>query len=309
MFVYPRQLVLKTCGTTTILMAVPEILKIAASVGLHVDDVFYNRQNFFFPDKQLHPHRSFQDEVKALDNYFRNGSAYIVGKINGNHWNFYNAEKKQNISEINKEEDVTFEILMTGLDSELMVPFYHDGKTTSAAKSTQKSGISELFPGAKVDDYVFEPYGYSMNGLLGSGYFTIHVTPQENCSFASFETNIILKDYTALAAKVLDCFRPKRFILTLMGNRASMQNLQKGDDDDGDDLLQAAKGDNAKPGLAVDSLCDRGFQAEDDILLKFEHYDLIFLQFRPKSTGKIKQPSSMEHDNAAAKGSPETSVR
>eukprot|EP00467_Chlorarachnion_reptans_P019486 CAMPEP_0114500392 /NCGR_PEP_ID=MMETSP0109-20121206/7938_1 /TAXON_ID=29199 /ORGANISM="Chlorarachnion reptans, Strain CCCM449" /LENGTH=364 /DNA_ID=CAMNT_0001678047 /DNA_START=255 /DNA_END=1349 /DNA_ORIENTATION=+ len=267
MFVYPRQLVLKTCGTTTLLEAVPELLKIAKSVGLAVQDVFYNRQNFFFPDKQLHPHRSFSDEVKVLDSYFRNGSAYVVGKVNGNHWNFYNAEKKQILSEINKVEDVTFEMLLTGLNPKLMKPFYFNPQMTSK-EATSRSKIDLLFPGAKIDDFIFEPYGYSMNGLLGDGYFTIHITPQENCSFASFETNIVLEDYTDLALKILKVFHPKRFILTLMGNRASLSKLKKVRDEN----------DYGKSGLDAKRLCNLGFRIDDDILLKFEHYDLVFLQ-------------------------------
>jgi hypothetical protein len=30
-----------------------------------VDDVFYNRQNYFFPEKQLNPHKSFQVRVRV----------------------------------------------------------------------------------------------------------------------------------------------------------------------------------------------------------------------------------------------------
>ena len=30
----------------------------------------------------------------------------------------------------------------------------------------QKSGIDQIFPGMKIDDYLFHPCGYSMNGIL-----------------------------------------------------------------------------------------------------------------------------------------------
>ena len=30
----------------------------------------------------------------------------------------------------------------------------------------QKSGIDQLVPNMKIDDYLFEPCGYSMNGVL-----------------------------------------------------------------------------------------------------------------------------------------------
>ena len=36
----------------------------------------------------------------------------------------------------------------------------------SAHNILQKSGIAELIPGTMIDDYLFDPCGYSMNGLL-----------------------------------------------------------------------------------------------------------------------------------------------
>lgn len=57
----------------------------------------------------------------------------------------------------------------------------------SAKHTTAASGISSLLPNAKIDDYVFEPCGYSMNGLEGDGFSTIHITPEEAFSYASLE--------------------------------------------------------------------------------------------------------------------------
>ena len=57
----------------------------------------------------------------------------------------------------------------------------------SAAATTAASGIGALLPGAAIDDYVFEPCGYSMNGVDGAAFTTIHVTPEEGFSYASVE--------------------------------------------------------------------------------------------------------------------------
>lgn len=48
-----------------------------------------------------------------------------------------------------------------------------------------------------------------MNGLAEGGFFTIHITPEAHCSYASFETNIVVSDYTKLIQSVLRVFRPK----------------------------------------------------------------------------------------------------
>ncbi|KAJ9139356.1 Adenosylmethionine decarboxylase [Pleurostoma richardsiae] len=105
MFVFPHKIILKTCGTTTLLLGLKRLLRIAAAdagfpfhnAGSLKDDaalatpyrVFYSRKNFLFPDKQRGPHRSWSDEVKFLDTLFEEGSAYLVGKMNGDHWYLY----------------------------------------------------------------------------------------------------------------------------------------------------------------------------------------------------------------------------
>lgn len=300
MFIYDRQLVLKTCGTTTLLNALPRILEIAASVSFTVADVFYNRQNFFFPERQLHPHRSFADEMRTLDRFFKGGSAYTVGRLNGNHWNFYNAEEKQLMSQITAEDDVTFEMLMTNLDPAKMAPFYHDAKATPR-QATRRAGLDKLFPDCTIDDHVFEPFGYSMNALVGSNYMTFHVTPQRSCSFASFETNIVLQDYTALLMRVLACFNPKRLIVTMLGNRPSMMKMKK--------LGTSSALTDRRRGLDMDELEKRGYKISDDILLKFEHYNLVFLELcntgAPASSSNHTSPRPMP---CAAKTDREDSV-
>jgi S-adenosylmethionine decarboxylase len=82
----------------------------------------------------------------------------------------------------------------------------------------QRSGIADLIPDAIFDDFLFDPCGYSVNGVRGKHYFTIHVTPQEPCSFASFETNILLDDYNELVKKVVNVFKPGHFSTTLFNN-------------------------------------------------------------------------------------------
>jgi S-adenosylmethionine decarboxylase len=65
MFVYSNRLILKTCGTTTLLHAVPCILKIAAKYCnfTQIDAIFYSRKSFLFPERQEFPHGSWNDEV------------------------------------------------------------------------------------------------------------------------------------------------------------------------------------------------------------------------------------------------------
>ena len=105
MFVFPHKLVLKTCGTTTLLCGLPRMLELAAlEAGFpHVKAdlpggvpaaatpyrIFYSRKNYLYPNQQRGPHRSWRDEVRYLDKMFLGGSAYTIGKMNGEHWYLY----------------------------------------------------------------------------------------------------------------------------------------------------------------------------------------------------------------------------
>jgi S-adenosylmethionine decarboxylase len=51
---------------------------------------------------------------------------------------------------------------------------------------------------------------------------TIHITPEPEYSYVSFESNIPLTSYLGVIQKVLDTFQPGKFILTIFANRVIM---------------------------------------------------------------------------------------
>ena len=65
-----------------------------------------------------------------------------------------------------------------------------------------------MLPGFEIDDFTFEPNGYSLNALNGKQYLTIHVTPQPENSYVSVETNLPLQKILALPLSIL---KPKYF--------------------------------------------------------------------------------------------------
>jgi len=141
LFVWEQKIILKTCGTTTLLRALPMILQLGRDCGFTIlGDVFYSRRNFFSQPKQLAPHSSFSDEVQCLDNIF-DGSAYVLGKTNGDHWYLYLTDNNELIENrllergplrslnvlkttVASDPDFTLEILMTKLDTKTMEQFF-----------------------------------------------------------------------------------------------------------------------------------------------------------------------------------------
>eukprot|EP00741_Cyanophora_paradoxa_P002691 tig00000615_g2611.t1 len=219
LFVYRHKVILKTCGTTVLLNTIPKVLEFAGQIGAKVEFVRFCRSNFNFPGEQPFPHSSFDDEVAFLDQYFE-GASYILGPLNGNRWNLYIADYTKSPEQGEIEQQL--EIQMGDLDPEVMKAFFKTDPSVTPKMVTESSGIGALFkPGTLIDDYVFEPCGYSMNGLFGKSYYTIHITPESHCSYVSFETNLPEPDYTDLINRVIDTFKPGKLSVTLFADDRS----------------------------------------------------------------------------------------
>lgn len=390
MFVFPHKLILKTCGTTTLLLGLEKLLTIAAKalaglntsasfvklsgaesdanasadaksddsdldndeattamsdssfiqerqLGSIVKHAFYSRKSFMFPERQKGPHRDWMLEVAVLDRFFDYGSAYTVGKMNGDHWLLWmgceGAREAERVSthasasaSVERPlalpapcvEDQTLEILMTHLSSASCARFVFDEelphptvaecyprKQLTAAEASapaasldkghalglalsNKLGLTDLLPETELDAFAFEPCGYSANAVMPrggkndkAGYWTIHVTPEEDSSYASFETNVSLCSNTAsgadqlptnlpsLVRKVVDIFEPGKMSVTLFvatseeveetGDKAALTN---------EDILHA--------------LTLKGYKRTDRIAYEFERYNLVFVSFEKR---------------------------
>lgn len=147
--------------------------------------------------------------------FLADGRFHKFGKENGEEWYLYTTD---HISDHTDKPDVTLEILMSELDPSKMMQFIKSHPDDDDKRVTEKSGIAELIPGSVHEGILFDPCGYSMNGLKDEFYSTIHVTPQPHCSYVSYETNIQLENFNQLVTAVLDTFKPGKFIVTLISN-------------------------------------------------------------------------------------------
>eukprot|EP00755_Sulcionema_specki_P017386 Sspe_Gene.64276::Locus_37789_Transcript_1_1_Confidence_1.000_Length_1132::g.64276::m.64276/K01611/speD, AMD1; S-adenosylmethionine decarboxylase len=213
LFVYRHKMVIKTCGTTTLLRIIPFFLSLvskdrnevneslAETLAMEVEYVSYSRKNFIFPEKQEKPHRSFSEELQYLEPFFEGGKGYVLGPMNGEHWNFFVADYTAKEDEATNPADQTLEVLMSRLPRSTMKHFFKEAES-DVDKATLESGIADILPGSVIDATLFDPCGYSMNGMTADeAYWTIHITPEEHCSYVSFETNAAMDNYTELIAR------------------------------------------------------------------------------------------------------------
>ncbi|KAK3096816.1 hypothetical protein FSP39_003563 [Pinctada imbricata] len=213
MFVTKKRYILKTCGRTTLLLAVEPLINLVKErVGFEkVVDIFYSRKKFTKPEQQHRCHRNFEDEVSETD-----GAAYTLGRINGDCWHLYTLDE-EGVTCPDQTVEISF-YLKRSIEINGYEYMWKENKEKNV-----KSGIVDIVPGAIIDDFLFDPCGYSMNGLLSDGYYiTIHVTPEPHCSYVSFESNVPQENYTELMQKILDIFRPNKFLMTVFVNKASI---------------------------------------------------------------------------------------
>jgi S-adenosylmethionine decarboxylase len=137
-----------------------------------------------------------------------------------------------------------------------------------------------------VDAYLFTPCGFSANGVIpapdqagtATHYFTVHVTPEPHCSYASFETNVpgrqTGRETVEVIQHVVDIFKPGRFSVTLFEARASDIEISELGQL-GDAVVDVKLGEIAKRRVAkMDTI--KGYRRVERIVHEFDGYDLVF---------------------------------
>lgn len=268
LFVSQHRIILKTCGTTLCLQALPLILELAKGVcGFEtISDFFYSRKNFMKPDRQPHMHKSFQAEIEFLDKIIEGFSAaYCLGRLNGDCWFLYTLNNIPNeIYHGIKSPDQTLELLMMDLDQNEMQKFRkfdENGGVKCPVRFTKESGIAGIFFGSKVSAEFFDPCGYSVNGLLGKDlYWTIHVTPEPEFSYVSFETNVPKENYSDVLANILKIFKPGRFTMTIFVNYLSIVDCSVWEDRSGPHI--------------------HGYRCDDRQVAQLKDYSLFYTNYK-----------------------------
>ncbi|SCU93573.1 LAFA_0F17128g1_1 [Lachancea sp. 'fantastica'] len=301
LFVFDHKLTLKTCGTTTTLSCLEELFRtVRDCIGwnfsledkLNPYKVFYSRRCFMFPKRQQGIHRNWDDETQYLDKFFANGKSYLVGRLGqASHWNLYVTETNRGLEKARvkggpeaNDDDETLEMLMTGLRPGKASQFVTsrepghfvegDGEDEGhvlGAEVTRATGLDRVYDNVQQADFqqdafAFTPCGYSANITLDHEYYyTLHVTPEDGWSYASFESNVPVReisqetqDNVTVMQRVLAIFQPSDFCLTFFSRHVQNDNFVK--------LSKLT-------GMLANYVC------QDKIVYDLDDYHLLYLRF------------------------------
>ena len=200
LFVTKDRFVMITCGETILVNSVLEFLKNYAPQI--IDLAIFQRKNEYQANLQK---TSFLDDIKNLSQLI-DGQAFRMGDLDGHHNYIFHTLKPFTPP----TDDFTNELLMYHITGDAAIILRTPNNKIENIRNLLK--LNNLFPEFKFDDYIFSPYGYSLNAINKDRYITIHITPQENNSYVSFETNIDLKILPFnLLDHVVKTFNPKTF--------------------------------------------------------------------------------------------------
>ena len=194
LFVWHDRLLIITCGNTRLVHSVEYFIQ---QVGMSkIQQITYQRKNEYFAHAQL---SSFGDDIALLGQYVK-GQSFRFGELDGHHNYIFNQDTHFKLH----QEDKSYELIAYQICQKAS-----DKLTTlglAANEIREFLQLDRLLAGYILDDFVFEPFGYSINAIKGMHYLTIHITPQASSSYVSIQANINL---IALAPDFLRVLAPK----------------------------------------------------------------------------------------------------
>lgn len=196
LFVWDHRFLMLTCGITTLVDATIHVLEQIPDQAIAF--ACYQRKNEYLPHLQK---STFEQDLRRLRQHL-SGQALRLGNLDSHHCYIFHTHKRYEAP----PNDCTSELLMYHIQGD--VAEYLLGPHQTRDEIRQHLQLDQLLPGFQLDDYVFAPFGYSLNALNDSHYATIHITPQSDISYVSFETNQPPAEWHHALCRWLDILQP-----------------------------------------------------------------------------------------------------
>ena len=148
LFVFPHKVIMLTCGRTTLINGIVEILK--NHKDSKIEALIYERKNENFPELQP---STFDEDIKILNEYLP-GVTYKFGNPEDSFVAIYHSGQTYEAD----PKDVTLEILMHGMGKRAHSAFL-EGNASELSK-TLLTQLKDLFPDYQFDEHFFPPFSY-----------------------------------------------------------------------------------------------------------------------------------------------------
>ena len=196
LFVWEDHFLLITCGQTKLVESILYFLE-RIDQGL-ILQLLFQRKNEYFAEMQ---YSDFHSDVARIQKKI-SGTVVMFGDLEAHYTQLFYLERPY----IPKEEDQTYELLMYDISEEAGLFLLEETHKKEDLRAFFQ--LDKMLSDFELDDFVFAPCGYSLNAISGEKYLTIHVTPQPEHSYVSFETNIPLQEILNIP---LDALKPRYF--------------------------------------------------------------------------------------------------
>ncbi|MEL4271725.1 adenosylmethionine decarboxylase [Shewanella xiamenensis] len=211
LFVWDDKILLLTCGNSTLVEAAYHFIH---AVGVeHIAALCYQRKNEYQAQLQS---THFADDIAKLRTLIP-GKAFRVGHLDSHHHYLFCTDNLfcTDGQPMSSTYDTCLELMMYHIRGELAD--YLKSPTQTEQGIYQRLVLQRIFPDFQFDMHCFQPAGFSLNGIRGADYVTLHITPSigpGDNSYVSFETNLDLAVYPyPLVAQMIKLFMPSSWDL------------------------------------------------------------------------------------------------
>ncbi|WP_022942368.1 hypothetical protein [Psychromonas hadalis] len=197
LFVWKNRLLLITCGETHLLQAVLYFQKRVQRSD--ITSLLFQRHQNHQPNRQK---SNFQQDSLQLQRQLQGDSHHWSENYCGDIFLFGNNQQPHSTKNILMLHD------LKGTFFECLQQRKVDAKTVALQLK-----LATYFNHFTIDQYSFEPKGYSLNAIDGQDYFTLHLTPEKQSSYISFESNLQNNQVTKFHQHLIKLFSPQRAYL------------------------------------------------------------------------------------------------
>jgi S-adenosylmethionine decarboxylase len=160
LFVWEDHLLILTCGDTRLVNSVMYFLEHVKPAA--VEQVIYQRKNEYCSHLQA---SHVLDDTKLLQTK-NEGKLLRFGELDSHHSYLYHLDNDYKGS----LHDKTYEVLIYNIAPTMSLMLTQ--KDINNQKIRAILQLEKIIPDFELDDFVFEPFGYSLNAIQGNDYFT-----------------------------------------------------------------------------------------------------------------------------------------